>query len=147
MVRADGGVGINKNDPDADLDVSGEVKADSVKTTDLIVEGAYKGNIGPNNGAPFPRPAYDSGWVSINQDQTITLNHYIGGNIEHYVVDIQLYGSVYGRHIAFLGGDYDYDHGWQGVFWKNLSTNSISVKRYNSDTDTNQFRIRIWYYN
>ncbi|MBD3237373.1 MAG: hypothetical protein GF330_11755, partial [Candidatus Eisenbacteria bacterium] len=28
---------------------------------DLKVTGAYVGEIGPDNGAPFPRPAYDSG--------------------------------------------------------------------------------------
>lgn len=40
---------------------------------DLIVTGAYRGPIGPNNGAPFPRPAYDSGWRAISQAQHLTL--------------------------------------------------------------------------
>lgn len=31
---------------------------------DLLVTGAYRGELGPDNGGPFPRPAFDSGWLN-----------------------------------------------------------------------------------
>lgn len=60
---------------------------------DLVVDGndaAFRGTIGPNNGAPFPRPAYDSGWMAgTGGMEIITLLHNIGGNVDNYVVDVQ----------------------------------------------------------
>jgi hypothetical protein len=41
---------------------------------DVYVEGAYKGNLGPNGAAPFPKPAYDSGWVSVPANTYIDLD-------------------------------------------------------------------------
>ena len=41
---------------------------------DIYVTGAYKGNLGPKGAAPFPRPAYDSGWVNIPEGAYITLD-------------------------------------------------------------------------
>ncbi len=91
-----GNVGIGTDSPGAKLEVNGDLK----------VTGAYKGNISSSSGsdgAPFPRPAYDSGWVAGTGD-SITLFHNIGGNIDNYVIkaehkwfpdDCWLYYDVY----------------------------------------------------
>ena len=95
---SDGNVGIGQSAPTAKLDVNGTVKATAGDVAgDLKVSGAYKGTIGPNGGAPFPRPAYDSGWVAISPGEQKRLTHNIGGNTDNYVVDMQFKGSSTSR--------------------------------------------------
>ena len=116
---------------------------------DLVVTGAYKGDIGPNNGAPFPRPAYDSGWVSFNQRDQKTLTHNIGGNVDNYVVDMQFKdtdGGGWGVNTMGIGL-YEYGGDYKGAAWENLSTSSILVYRASDDPFADQIRIRIWVYN
>ena len=115
-----GRVGIGTTDPDAKLDVDGDMK----------ITGAYKGNIGPNNGAPFPRPAYDSGWIP-GPGHDVTLFHNIGGNVDNYVVELQR------RGISGLRTIYD-----QHTFY-NLTTTSVG----HSTSSTSTYRLRIWVYN
>ena len=146
LIRAEGGVGIGKNNPAAALDVAGGVHSDSTKTNDLVVEGAYKGSIGPNNGAPFPRPAYDSGWTSINQGQTLLLNHNIGGNPDDYVVDLQFRHGSFGPHIISYGTIW-IDGGWRGTYWNRLTNSQIEVRRLAHDDVCEEIRVRIWVYN
>lgn len=102
---------------------------------DLVVEGetaAFRGNIGPNCGATFPRPAYDSGWVegTVDGSSWQTFNHGIGGNIENYVVEawerdnlLRIYPTGY----------------------MNLTSDSIVV-RIEGDVAYSG-RVRIWVYN
>jgi len=100
---------------------------------DLVVDGndaAFRGTIGPNNGAPFPRPAYDSGWVA-GSGGFVTLFHNIGGNVNNYVVDTQ--SKVPGRGIMTYTGPYE-----------NLTTNSVMI--YGSSPES-FCRLRIWVYN
>jgi hypothetical protein len=121
-----------------------------VSEGDLFITGAFKGDIGPNGGASFPRPGYDSGWQSFNWDESKTLLHHIGGNIDNYVVDIQLQGSQSdddkGRHNMGVGGDKFSNIGFRGVYWSNLTTTSIKVTRESSDLYADKIRVRIWVY-
>jgi hypothetical protein len=108
---------------------------------DLVIkDGAYRGNIGPNGGAPFPRPAYDSGWVPISLDSVITLKHNLGGNPDNYVVDLQFRSP---DPKIFINQRY------RGHWW-NLTYQSISVFRKLIAGDENgnpvQTRVRIWIY-
>lgn len=124
---------------------------------DLVVTGAYRGNIGPNNGAPFPRPAYDSGWVSLTPDVGINLYHNLGGNVENYVVDMMfrksIGGGAYQIHNVGVGHDffeYDkqyYDGGGSGVHYRYLDTSRLVVERGAVDWHCEQVRVRIWVYN
>lgn len=58
---------------------------------DLVVTGAYRGTIGPNSGAPFPRPAYKSAWRALSHSpEGETFNHGLGGNPEDYVIEFRL---------------------------------------------------------
>lgn len=115
------------------------VKADG----DLVVTGAYKGNIGPNQGAPFPRPAWDSRWVAIGLGEEKTLNHNIGGEVDNYVVDMQFKDAS-----GLIIGSYFYLDAvlLKGLIWYNLTSTSIKVKKF-EDFNVDKVRIRIWVYN
>ena len=39
------------------------------------------------------RPAYDSGWVSVDQGGRADLEHDLGGNVDNYIVDLQFQGT------------------------------------------------------
>lgn len=114
----------------------------------LFVTGGFRGNIGPNGGAPFPNPAYDSGWVSITTDKTLTLTHGIGGNAENYVVDMMFRYDAFGSsHIQNngIGGD-GYDNKYHGAYWSDLTNQQITVVRMAHDAYVSRVRIRIWVY-
>ncbi|MEK6677464.1 MAG: hypothetical protein AABZ47_17655, partial [Planctomycetota bacterium] len=115
---------------------------------DLVVEnGAYRGTIGPNNGAPFPRPAYDSGWTSIDWDENLVLRHDIGGNRDDYVVDIQVMHnpSLSDNGVSNFASTGDADGSFsRGIFWWGLTTSEIVVHRGYNEGNLNRFRVRIW---
>lgn len=115
---------------------------------DLVVKGAYRGTIGPNDGAPFPRPAYDSDWVALSGGSDITLTHDIGDNPDNYVVDLQFFDEDggYGRNQASLGGS-TFDHGHYGAYWSPLTSTSVRVYKFPDSTLADKVRIRIWVYN
>jgi len=101
---------------------------------DLYVDGAYKGGIGPNGGAPFPRPAYDSGWVNIGAYLAeVTLNP--GLPVEHFnndsfVVDLR-FKNVYSSDPCMA------------LYYAILTDNRITVG--NRMDFSAQFRMRVWY--
>lgn len=100
---------------------------------------------GPATGF-FPRPAYDSGWVSINQGETKTLTHNLGRDVDNYVVDLWFKDiDGVGIHTARYGGVYSWE-GWSGACWRNLTTTTIGVKRSSADDFVDVFRVRIWVY-
>jgi hypothetical protein len=138
-----GNVGIGTSGPDAKLEVDGDLK----------VMGAYKGNISSSSGsdgAPFPRPAYDSGWVAVAQNSQVTLTHNIGGNADNYVVDLQFKADPdylpYGVN-NFGYGVYHNDAGDMGAFYRSLTTTSVKVYRAAVDLTAAEVRVRIWVYN
>jgi hypothetical protein len=111
---------------------------------DLVVTGAYRGNIGPAGGAPFPRPAYDSGWRTIAKAGTVTLNHNLGGNIDNYVVDLQFRSTAAGVNIYLHGGQTWSDY--LGAWWEGLTNQQIKVERHTQDPFVEEVRVRIWVY-
>ena len=140
-----GNVGIGTTNPHEKLHVGGSTKIEG----DLIVDGndaAFRGTIGPNNGAPFPRPAYDSGWQTINAPQSLQLIHNIGGNVDNYVVDLQFKDTgSFGINQRYYGGVYS-GLSELGSFWQELTSTSIRVIRLKNDTVADQVRVRIWVY-
>ncbi len=113
---------------------------------DLVVTGAYRGNIGPNGGAPFPRPAYDSGWVALALGETKTLTHNLGGNVDNYVV-IMSHRCYYGGPLIPPG----YNNAGDGEYylWMHLTDRQIDICRKGDDSLPNadkQYRVRIWVY-
>ena len=135
-----GDVGIGTMNPNAKLEVAG----------DLLVTGAYRGNISSSSGsdgAPFPRPAYNSGWQSISKGSTITLTHNIGGTLDNYVVDMQFRAKSSAGINNWGYGSLEAGGLFYGAYWHELTTASISVSRQASDTAADEVRIRIWVYN
>jgi hypothetical protein len=126
---------------------------------DIVIENsnsAVRGNIGPNKGAPFPRPAYDSGWVALAQEEQTALYHNIGGNVDNYIVDMQLGkdlgDGVYNIHNIGLGADkYEYQNTTTneglGAHYRYLDKERIIVQRQRRDLGVTHVRIRIWVYN
>ena len=132
--------------PDYGVKATGDliVTGDAQVTGDLVVTGAVRGDIGPNNGSPFPRPAYNSGWIHLEQNASSLLNHNVGGDVDDYVIDMQMkdaYGVIYNEG---LGGDsYDAENTW-GADYKLYSNTQIRVHRCNDDPWAHYVRIRIW---
>ncbi len=131
-LTSSGRVGIGTSSPSEKLQVAGSVEVDN----DLIVTGAYKGTIGPNNGAPFPRPAYDSGWQSIDAGVPLGIVHDVGGDINDYVIDMQVNGGTSDRYL-------DPDE----IYWDSLTATTMAVYRTPGNTTISTVRIRIWVYN
>ncbi len=120
-------LGIGTNNPSARLHVHGNVK----------VTGQAEGT--------FPRPNYDSGWLSYSQNQTRVLNHNLGGNLDRYMVDLQARNAL--GPLTYGYGYFVGSSGVYGFFYDQLSTNQIRVRRAFHDEVVEQMRVRIWIYN
>lgn len=167
FVRADGGaadwvrfdcgtsrLGIGELYPDERLHVNGNaIVEDNLEVgDDLDVYGAYKGDISSSSGsdgAPFPRPAYDSDWQSIDAGTTIILSHNVGGDTDDYFIDLQLWSSdTYGLNNRTLGGDLVYSEvsGFSayGAYYSGVTSTHIAVSRRADDFTAEKVRVRIW---
>jgi hypothetical protein len=137
------GYSVNGNGVDG-FSVSGAaMSADG----DLVVTGAYRGNItstSGSDGAPFHRPAYDSGWTPVDPDNYsyTTFTHNIGGNPDNYVVDLQFLGTGEGPNHFCYGGCLAER---RGAFWLNLNDKTITVFTFEGG-DISDVRVRIWAY-
>lgn len=95
--------------------------------------------------AAFPRPAYDSGWVTIAAGNSIALTHNLGGNVDNYVVELTFKHPTYGVHHFGYGADVTVG-GFYGGYWRNLTTSQITIERATDDGECPQMRVRIWMY-
>jgi hypothetical protein len=100
---------------------------------------------GPFGGSP----AYDSGWLSIAQNEIKTLNHNLGGNPDNYVVSLEALnvGNIVNQ--LKYGGDTNQSNSaslkeFYGFAWQALTNNSIQVIRFKDDTVVYRVRVRIW---
>jgi len=116
---------------------------DRVRVEDLNVEGDLIFNW-----------SYDSGWVSINEDQTLTLTHSLGGDADKYIVFMIGTEDSSGTHRTPVHhANYGTTHPttipdcWLGCEWHDLTTSSIKVTRGNCDNDSSNdwdyVRVRI----
>ncbi len=120
-----------------------ESNANTVKVNgNLHVTGAVKGDLGPNGGAPFPRPAYDSGWVYLGIERVATLTHNVGTDVDRYFVSMEAKGGI---GITNYGAGAGSDDGvsW-GFYYSNLTTSTVTVRRMPNDAYSAYVRIRIW---
>ena len=139
-IKEGGDVGIGTSNPDAKLGVNGDLK----------VTGAYKGNITSSSGtdgAPFPRPAYDSGWMNFGSDADTVLTHNIGGNVDDYLVDLSMsdLDGQQGINNWGIGGFDSHDYGYNmGIYWRNLTNTQIMVQSRDESSACDKIRVRIW---
>jgi hypothetical protein len=106
---------------------------------DVYVTGAYRGGIGPNGAAPFPKPAYDSGWVDIPKGTWITVNPQLpveSYDNDNFVIILQakwlgLYAT--NRLVGSI----------PGLFYDINTDNTIGVYHYTDQITA--FRLRLWY--
>jgi hypothetical protein len=120
------------------LDSGGTTVASISEAGDLHVTGGLRGDLGPDNGSPFPSPAYDSGWISIPRAFT-THTHNAGGSVEDYVVDMWCKSAS-----AAVGISHADHSGADGAVWLNLTSSSILLRRFGDDDTCPQVRVRIW---
>jgi hypothetical protein len=133
VVVDNGKLGVGTDSPTETLEVNGSVK----------VTGRCYGT--------FPRPAYDSGWVSLSASQSKTLTHNVGGNVDNYVVDMSIKDA---QDTGINNFYYGIDRSnrldvveLRGAYYANLTSTQINVGRGISDTTADYVRIRIWTYN
>jgi hypothetical protein len=137
-------LGVGTTSPSEKLDVEGNIDVSNNQIKN------YYG---------FPKPNYNSGWLTINQDQTLTITHNIGGNVDNYVVDLQFkdLDHGWGTNSVKMGGDswvsghggewdgfYYYVYSHYGACWGNLTSTSIKVKRLANDVYADKILVRIW---
>lgn len=100
----------------------------------------------------MPEPDYDSGWVSMGQDQARHFVHELDGRPQDYLVDVQYqtgggdvnaryYGGIDFGATAFNGTRNDER---MGTYWRSLDDRSIWVYRRPEDIYADQVRVRIW---
>jgi hypothetical protein len=136
-------VPLNQSDAQGPIDESSISTAPpQAPDTGLAPSRAYSGG-----------PGYDSGWVSLGQNEAKTLVHNLGSSAEYYVVDMQYRNSgVEGINQRYYGG---MDLGIYpsvghvvddrvGAYWRSLTNTSIVVYRRPEDSYAEQVRIRIW---
>lgn len=118
--------------------LGGDSKFEVSNNGDITYDGALDG--------AFPRPAYDSGWVSISQDQHLYLYHWLGGSADDYFVDLIFYdGGTHGINIHGHGAFRQYqEEKGSGAFWRILDNEKIVVKRKKQDEWADKVRVRIW---
>lgn len=132
VVVKDGKLGIGTFTPTNSLEVNGTVK----------VTGQCQGT--------FPRPNYDSGWLSYANGEDKTINHNLGGDTDDYVVDIQGRSPLpagYGVNNSGIGGLIHPDGTGYGFYYRALNATSMTVRRLTSDSTATEIRVRIWKYN
>jgi hypothetical protein len=93
-----------------------------------------------------PEPDYDSGWVAIGAGSTQVLNHHLGLDPDGMVVEMLSSGTDvnqanYGSDVFSLGGSTMYE---VGAYWRNLTSNSVTVVRGATDGDSSSVRVRIY---
>ena len=96
-----------------------------------------------------PSADFDTGWISLSKGEERTIDHYLGGDPDEYVVDFQLMhnGGLGVNNISY-GMDAYYDNGISnkelGAAWSALDNKSINVKRTSDDYTADNLRVRIW---
>lgn len=135
-----------------------KVGAPSAKAqVDLLNEEEPSAPVNPTASFPGSAPAYDSGWLPIAQGEYLTLNHYLGGVTDQYVVDLRFKSTStsvesQGYNQRMYGGNQYYQieppvnggNGFVGAYWYGLTNTSIGIHRMPGDVYADQIRVRIW---
>lgn len=106
----------------------------------------------------FNTPDYDSGWIEIEPDSYVNLNHNLGTtNLFVYLVG-GYKANEYDTHQIAIGGDVYYIPFYDaadslrflerhdGIFWRTNGVNTIRVSRLSENINYNwpRFRVLLW---
>ena len=96
---------------------------------------------------PPRAPDYDSGWVDINPNQTITFTHHppgMGITATDLTVGLWFSSTAFGIHNFGYGGlAVDSLFELWGAHWDNLTNNSVQVCRHPDDPYTHTQQVRV----
>ena len=94
-------------------------------------------------GAP---PSYDSGWLTIAQDEHHLIDHNLNWNPDMLLVRGECQTDTLGIHQRFAGGDHEgtLPGEWRGANLENLTITSVVAYRGAQDGVCGEFRVRIW---
>jgi hypothetical protein len=96
--------------------------------------------------ASISAASWNSGWASINQGQTLTFNHNLGGDPDDYAVELWFQdtdaGGV-GINRRNYGG-VEANGNWYGAYWEKLTSTTIDVHRHANDLVADQVLVRVW---
>jgi len=137
IYETEGNVGIGTTTPSEKLQIAGNVDVSSNRI---------------NNYYGFPRPDFDTGWMMVTG--CLRVSHYLGGNPDNYVVDIQEkdvageagWASPGGISNMMIGGDVrpgDIPDRY-GFYYCNLDDREISICSFSPYAQ--RLRVRIWVY-
>jgi len=112
-------------------------------TGDLVVnDGAFHGNVGPNGGAPFPRPAYDSGWVEVDRRGSLILEPALPDDPDSWFIQVLSGGGGTPNHLSEVNREFP-DGNETGEWWVfNKRTGQLTLDNYNSHDHF--MRVKIW---
>jgi hypothetical protein len=89
---------------------------------------------------------WSSGWLDIQQNQVLTLNHDMGGDPGTYAVDLWYRDTDEGglglNHRAI--GGMEAAGQFYGITWQRLTDTSVEVYRFANDVFADQVLLRIW---
>ncbi len=115
----------------------------------LLLAGTYTVLASPApdlSGASISAASWSSGWQPINQGQTLTFNHNLGGDPDDYAVELWFQDTdAGGRGINRHGyGGVEANGTWFGAYWEDLTSTTIDVYRHANDLMADQVLVRVW---
>lgn len=147
----DGVFGVSTSPDSGDAGVHGRNTSSGpavLAEGNLHVTGAFIGNVGQNHGAPFPRPAYDSGWLQVDGWKPIELDPGLPvGQYDSrdFVVDLQRQYNALATNRG-IGGDEENATLTRGMAYEILPDNRIRIVNGSLDDYLKTVRVRIWVY-
>jgi len=148
--------GVGYYDPWIDLNDDGKIDmrdvatvarafgslGDPINKTELLLD--LQNRVEALEAPGLPAPDYISDWISINPGERKTLTHSLGTT--NVLVHIQGWHPEWGVHQYDYGSDtYQLARLWyNGAWWCDLNTETISVVRGSDDGDWEQIRVWLW---
>jgi hypothetical protein len=142
----------SRSNPDDNYDAWADVNCDgSVNILDsILVSNAFNTQGTPIDKSTYPllgminKPAFDSNWTYIEQDQTVIFPHGLN-TTEVFVYMIGKTNQTASPYIHQIDYGGEINFGFQtGVYWYDLTSMSITVHRRLSDSNWDQVRIYMW---
>ena len=118
----------------------------------LLVGNAVASNLAgppdvyPGAAALQSTSSWSSGWVDIATDTARTFTHNLGGDPDHYAVELWFLDTdAGGMGINRRGyGGLEVNGSWHGAHWQELTANTIKVWRNSDDVGADRILIRVW---